>query len=1057
MGRDGKHVKYKSKRRLQGMTAWALTLCLTVGMFGSLPVLAQQASEAGAQLSGQKWTPDEEIRLNTVGDMSLEELSDAVLPESDKPELVGEAAIAEKGHVHRLREQEPDLNTVIFQNRDGTKTMYQYGGPVKYIDEAGQVRDKRNTLETDVKTAYAADYGYVNSENDIRTYFPKNLNRNKGVLLENDDVKLELRPVQGIRRQPVAVQAAQQGEAASVEQVTQAVAAAGGRKTLQAQAAGERDTQVMEYAGVFGAGTALRYTPTFEGFKEDIILSSASAGHEFVFEVDAGGLQAVAEDGAIHFLDPLTGEIKAGMDPIYVYDSYTGERTEENPHDSYDNQLLCEPAEGGKYRVTIVADEAFLNDPSTVYPVYVDPTITVNTSGSGWTKTIEDAVVFSGQPYSNQNNNKYMHVGYVDTTYGVGRALIRFPGLRDNAAFNSLEDDQITSVKFYIYKTNDVSSTEDTVVEAYRYTGPSWTETDATYCSVDTGSYTDLQDEQVVYGTQQKYIGFDITEAARLWRTNYTASNRGILLKNLNEYYRSYDRNFLSTRMGTNKPYVQVDYENSGLPAQPGIESGSVFYIKSDYSGYYLDVANGATANGSGLQQTTFNGSAAQQFELYRDSYTGYYYISPQNAKDKYLTLNTSNQVVLSDDCTSSRALWRIKEESNATYSFINRYTESNYGYTMAPSGNACALSAAITGQPYEKTGIFRWKLIVPVTRLTINSRHNQVMVGQSVYMTVIEEPSNSTTPTIWESSDPSIASIDNSAKLVAKKVGIVTITARSSLESYVYDTFTVEVTNKYTELLRSLTNNEVYYLYSPLTKLVESNIPLEQRLDFLAVFRRHVNKTNVDELREDLEEQLGIPVELSDTYLRLLQAEYELGAQGYYNPETQYALTQQYLTTLRTFFSIVTFQMAARLTPFDASGNIRYSPTTLDLQNDIAHAMTNNNSANKVMLGTNALGVQWNVKARECNMTYFYSTYYNQLESTYGKDFMTEVNRQFLTQQVQAGKEIWLSHDPWETLRYHSDSSFAMELNWLKDYYGISEFTESNFSKIGDIWKLIP
>ena len=107
-----------------------------------------------------------------------------------------------------IRMNKPDLNTVVFQNRDGTKTMYQYGSPVKYVDETGQVRDKRNTLETNVKTAYAADYGYVNSENDIRTYFPKTLRQNKGVLLENGDVKLELRPVQSVRRQSVTVQAA---------------------------------------------------------------------------------------------------------------------------------------------------------------------------------------------------------------------------------------------------------------------------------------------------------------------------------------------------------------------------------------------------------------------------------------------------------------------------------------------------------------------------------------------------------------------------------------------------------------------------------------------------------------------------------------------------------------------------------------------------------------------------------------------------------------------------------------------------------------------------------
>ena len=41
--------------------------------------------------------------------------------------------------------------------------MYQYGSPVKYIDETGKVRDKQTRLSSTVdKVAYAADYGYVN-------------------------------------------------------------------------------------------------------------------------------------------------------------------------------------------------------------------------------------------------------------------------------------------------------------------------------------------------------------------------------------------------------------------------------------------------------------------------------------------------------------------------------------------------------------------------------------------------------------------------------------------------------------------------------------------------------------------------------------------------------------------------------------------------------------------------------------------------------------------------------------------------------------------------------
>ena len=47
------------------------------------------------------------------------------------PSTITEAQAEEAGHILRLKEEEPDLNTVIFQNRDGTRTAYQYAYPVK--------------------------------------------------------------------------------------------------------------------------------------------------------------------------------------------------------------------------------------------------------------------------------------------------------------------------------------------------------------------------------------------------------------------------------------------------------------------------------------------------------------------------------------------------------------------------------------------------------------------------------------------------------------------------------------------------------------------------------------------------------------------------------------------------------------------------------------------------------------------------------------------------------------------------------------------------------------
>ena len=50
---------------------------------------------------------------------------------------------------------------------------------------------------------------------------------------------------------------------------------------------------------------------------------------------------------------------------------------------------------GQQYRITLTVEEDYLTDPNTVYPVTIDPTLTVsdNTHGAG---AIEDAPIYEG-------------------------------------------------------------------------------------------------------------------------------------------------------------------------------------------------------------------------------------------------------------------------------------------------------------------------------------------------------------------------------------------------------------------------------------------------------------------------------------------------------------------------------------------------------------------------------------------------------------------------------------------------------------------------------------
>jgi len=75
------------------------------------------------------------------GDLNLVELKTAELSPSETPEIISAALIEEKGHVNRLYEQEPDVFTIMFQNRDGGKTTYVFSHPVKTVSPSGSYTD----------------------------------------------------------------------------------------------------------------------------------------------------------------------------------------------------------------------------------------------------------------------------------------------------------------------------------------------------------------------------------------------------------------------------------------------------------------------------------------------------------------------------------------------------------------------------------------------------------------------------------------------------------------------------------------------------------------------------------------------------------------------------------------------------------------------------------------------------------------------------------------------------------------------------------------------------
>jgi hypothetical protein len=461
----------------------------------------------------------------------LAELQSKEIPDYDRPEAIEKGLVVENGHVARLYKKESDLRTVIFANKDGTETAYIFDEPVKYIDENGKIVDKSNRLYS----VYADEYAYVNKDNDIRTYFPKTLDEKSGIKLEYGDISIEMYPYSG--------------KSTSVEKRTES---------------DEKD--YVYYDGVFGNDTSVRYTPTFSGFKEDIILYK-NTGNHFNFIIKCGALKMIEENNIVHFIDPQSGEIVATLGEVYMYDSFVGE-SKDFSHGTWDVATELKHLENGDYLATIIVDEEFLSRPETVYPVYVDPTVTINATGSGSSKTILDTPIYNGSDVTNitAGANTSAVIGYVGTLngvqYGSGRLLMRFPGLM-NQSFMSDYNYTITAATLYMKEASGLSTSAS--IAAHMYTGPDWNESTTYSSSIWNGVYKRNGSEQPLSSYSFSYPNstngsFNITWAVKLWQSNPSMGTKGIMLKNETSesngtYYKS-----LYTSEGSTKPYLSVTY-----------------------------------------------------------------------------------------------------------------------------------------------------------------------------------------------------------------------------------------------------------------------------------------------------------------------------------------------------------------------------------------------------------------------------------------------------------------------------------------------------------------
>lgn len=456
-----------------------------------------------------------------------------ILADDELAEVLTERGVINQTHTERLYDKEDDLNTLVYLDNDGSETAYIFNEAVKYVDSNNNIKDKSNVISDSISNKkFAEKYAYVNDKNDINSYFPKTLEKGTGIVLDSKNVSVEMYP--------------NTNTVANVK---------------------KQSESLVVYDDVFGKDIQLQYEPIFEGYKENIVLNDDKV-NKFSFIIEADGTYLEKNCEAINIVNSETKKTVAVINPIYVYDSLQGDTPEGETHYTFANSMDFSKISDGKYEIVVTVSQEFLSRPTTIYPVYVDPTIVTVDADEGYRKGIEDLPLYNGSAVAKVSSgaNTAGVIGYVDSTYGVGRMLMKFPSLKSKVFMNSKHTIQMARLNL-----TDVSGQSSSAyVTAYYYGGTPWTEESVYSLSEWVGAGDRIASAQFSYpDNTQKYI--NLLSAFKKWQNdaaekNYSSMQNGIMLKNTtSETNTKYYKGICTSESTSDKPYITVKYFYNGV------------------------------------------------------------------------------------------------------------------------------------------------------------------------------------------------------------------------------------------------------------------------------------------------------------------------------------------------------------------------------------------------------------------------------------------------------------------------------------------------------------
>jgi len=484
---------------------------------------------------------------------------------NDLQEPTNEDVSAAEPNVGEIIEQRTE-NTKVFYNEDGSYTKEIYFEPIHKKEKGKKVFEEISTSLVDD----TANSNEVETENTILEpiFYKKMINgRYASFNLNDNEISYSILEASGTDK-----------EAIKAKDVTAKYK--------------KKDNKIF-HKGIF-PDIDLQNIIFGENIKEDLVLNSYDGYHIFKFKLETKLEAETQKDGSIIFRDSNSNIVFELPKPFMTDSNYDDQLGEPKRSENVFYEL--EDLEDG-YLLTVNADQEWLSDPSRKYPVFIDPTTSVNASS--------DTFVMSAYPTTNYSSSSskwdagqgqyVLKTGYYDSTTGTNYAFL-------NHSSTNFKDMNVTSATFNAYVTHSYYATTANGLWL-DYVTSSWTPSNVTWntkpSSINIGK-VDVMREQ--------WAKFDVTNIVKEW-ANGTKSNYGFKL-HTNGNGQGYWKKVVSTTNSSLKPYLSVTYTVPTVNTPTGKA-----YSNGDGTGY-VNLSWTAVKGATGYKVWIYNGKEYESFSV---------------------------------------------------------------------------------------------------------------------------------------------------------------------------------------------------------------------------------------------------------------------------------------------------------------------------------------------------------------------------------------------------------------------------------------------------------